>query len=383
MAMGSNGPPNTSRMPPKGQSEDQQMERFAGEMPGHAMQRVQAGAITAVRVQVPRDLKSVKTKVTFEAQQMAEDFCYAWPQKDKYSALGFGIIEGVSIEGAMVLARNWTNCTSDIELAVDEVKHWIFKATFIDYEAGFALPRLFRQRKSESHGGYDNERQQDIAFQIGQSKAQRNAVDKAMPSWLKTAAIKAAKDAAAEKYQDRKRAFETAKDACIKAQISSAQIVAFFGKKLIDLSPIEYATLFMILAAKKVGIDVPDLADDPEAKTAIPPTPNAPTPEPAAATPAPAADDGFGDEGTPTPAASTTPPDVKGPVVRTGDAKADATWVPKIIAATSHDRLDEIKGEMLEFFGPDHAVWKIFNEKVVALGAELEAKKIAAEKKKG
>ena len=81
--------------------------------------------------------------------------------------------------------------------------HFIFLAVFLDLETGYNFPRLYRQRKSGGPGGkMASDRKEDISFQTGQSKAQRNAIDKSMPPWLVKRAIEAAKSSAAEKYKE-------------------------------------------------------------------------------------------------------------------------------------------------------------------------------------
>ena len=158
---------------------------------GATLAKTQAGYSTAISVQRPRQRKAIQAAVLEEAELAGEDFFYSWTTKNKDGTRG--LVEGLSIEGAMILARNWGNCAIPTELIVDAPQHWILSATFVDLETGFNVPRLFRQRKGQRAGGMDQDRALDIAFQIGQSKAQRNAIDKAMPNWLKEAALDKAK----------------------------------------------------------------------------------------------------------------------------------------------------------------------------------------------
>jgi hypothetical protein len=54
---------------------------------------------------------------------------------------------------------------------------WTFYARFTDIETGFSMERAYRQRKSQSSmRTRDADRQLDIAYQIGQSKAIRNVI---------------------------------------------------------------------------------------------------------------------------------------------------------------------------------------------------------------
>jgi hypothetical protein len=172
---------------------------------GATLQRMGTGYQSAIRVQMPRDIERVRDAVIKEAAMAADSFFYFWQQKTRVKDADgnwkeeLADIEGPSIQGAMIMIRNWGNCACPIELVQDAPQHWILKSTFIDFETGFNLERLFRQRKAAMKGDYEPERQMDIAFQVGQSKAQRNVVDKAMPIWLVEAAMEAAKAAALAK----------------------------------------------------------------------------------------------------------------------------------------------------------------------------------------
>jgi hypothetical protein len=162
-----------------------------------AAMRVQTRYTTAMVVQKPRDLDAITKRVLKEAELAAATFYYQWGQ-------GKGLVEGVSIEGAMIMVRNWGNCVADSRVVEEGPMHWIIDGIFIDLESGFTLSRQFRQRKSESHQKTgkdgDAERKVDIAFQIAQSKSQRNVVVRAMPGWLVAAALEKAKEAEAKGY---------------------------------------------------------------------------------------------------------------------------------------------------------------------------------------
>jgi hypothetical protein len=165
--------------------------------PGAApVQRIATQYATAVAVQQPRNLRRVVRKVEEEAGLVGEDFFYAWTQGRK-------LVEGVSVEGAMILARNWGNAAIEPELLQDAPSHWTFRATFVDLERGFTSGRLYRQRKGESHQkkqSDDADRLIDIAFQIGQSKAIRNSIVRALPEWLIRRGLETARRAAEEHY---------------------------------------------------------------------------------------------------------------------------------------------------------------------------------------
>lgn len=159
---------------------------------GMAVQRVQAPYTTAVAVQKPRSISRVTANVLEEAKLAGSSFYYGWTAKKKDG--GTEKIEGPSIDLAMCMARNYGNCALDIE-EDETLDHYRFKGVFIDLESGFTCPRLFRQRKSQNIGMKDQGRAEDIVYQIGQSKAVRNCIVRAMPTWLSDQAIDEAKKA--------------------------------------------------------------------------------------------------------------------------------------------------------------------------------------------
>lgn len=157
------------------------------------MQQVKTAYTTAVAVQERRSISRVTANVLQEAALAGTDFYYRWTITTKSGEKR--VVQGPSIDLAMCLVRNYGNCVIDV--SVDETtSHYVFKGTLIDLESGFTCPRLFRQRKSQTIGSrFDQDRQEDLVFQIGQSKAIRNAVVKAMPSWLINQAIEKAHEA--------------------------------------------------------------------------------------------------------------------------------------------------------------------------------------------
>ncbi len=147
---------------------------------GGALQKTTSEFTQAIVIQKPRQRQAVITACEEEAAIAGEEFYYSWTVKAKD---GPKLVEGLSIGGALSAARNWGNCA--IPCKVDETDtHYIFTASFIDFETGFNLQRVFKQRKEQNIGMKDTARADDITFQIGQSKAIRNVALNAMPSWL-------------------------------------------------------------------------------------------------------------------------------------------------------------------------------------------------------
>ena len=186
-------------------------------MEGAALQQVKTTYTTAVAVQRPRSLSRVAANVLREAEMAGESFYYGWEVKNKDGSKS--LIEGPSIDLTMCLARNYGNCALDVDVVAETGTHFTLRGVFIDLESGFTCPRLFRQRKSQNMGKrMDADRKEDMVFQIGQSKAIRNAIDKAMPAWLITQAMETAKKAELKKIKPENIA------------LSRAQVVKFFGK---------------------------------------------------------------------------------------------------------------------------------------------------------
>lgn len=173
---------------------------------GQVAQRIQSRHVTAVACQIPRSLQTVRNRCVEEATMCGESFFYSYTvgskEDDKKKK---GTIEGISIDGAMVILRNFMNSSCEVDVIGEDPTHWTFAATFIDYETGFTHTRLYRQRKSERHGRFDADRALDIAYQIGQSKSIRNVVSRSVPVWLVDACMEAAHLSAEEKYKDVKK----------------------------------------------------------------------------------------------------------------------------------------------------------------------------------
>lgn len=242
--------------------------------------RIQTQHVTAQRIAVARDLVAVQQRVEREAMLCGQSFLYSWRQ-------GGGLIEGVSIDGAMILIRNWGNVVTDVQVEEDAPTYWIFRATIIDLETGSTLPRLYRQRKSEKHGAYDDGRATDIAFSIGQSKAIRNAVVKATPEWLIEGAIAAARRGAEAKIESVPKAAEDAIVGFGKFGVTEEMLVKKLGAPRGAWVPKDIVTLKGVYAALRDRLTTVEQEfpreDAPEAaaqKPALPATTEAPKAEP-------------------------------------------------------------------------------------------------------
>lgn len=219
---------------------------------GGTIQQTRTQYSGAISVQRKRNRKDVLQACIEEARLCGPDFYYNWSVKDKNSPTGKSIIEGTSIDGAMILARNYGNCAVPVQLLADTPRHWIIEATFLDLETGFNVTRLFRQRKSQKTMG-DEERMQDIAFQIGQSKAQRNVIVKAMPVWLLEKCFSEAKAMEAEKYKDVAKHAARFVDSYAKGGVTKDMLEKKVGRNVASWTPQDIAILAAIARGIKEG----------------------------------------------------------------------------------------------------------------------------------
>lgn len=147
-----------------------------------------AAFVTAQRVAIKRALPAVLQEVKALGQAAGADFYYRIPFKDRKGGEEKTTwVEGPSIDCAMAVAAAYGNCWVGATVAQETHDAWIFSARFVDLEKGVTVVREFRQRKGQRTGMRDADRQTDILFQIGQSKAIRNVVCAAIPTVVNTA----------------------------------------------------------------------------------------------------------------------------------------------------------------------------------------------------
>jgi hypothetical protein len=143
---------------------------------GHALVRPTASLtpIGAQPVAMYRDEARIFQKLAALAAAAGTDWFYKYPVRNQDGSQGW--IEGPSIKLANDVARIFGNCIIEVrELDVGDA--FVFYARFSDIETGFSMERAYRQRKTQSSiKSKDQQRQLDIAYQIGQSKAIRNVI---------------------------------------------------------------------------------------------------------------------------------------------------------------------------------------------------------------
>lgn len=133
----------------------------------------------AIKVEVTRSPALIRSAISEMASLLGERGFYRWPVKNKRKGTTEWV-EGVSIKGAMALVKAYKNCRVACPVIVDLGSHWRFHAVFVDFENGIEIERSFLQRKGIAGMGDDAARREDMAYQVGQSKAERNVIINAL-----------------------------------------------------------------------------------------------------------------------------------------------------------------------------------------------------------
>jgi hypothetical protein len=244
-------------------------------------QHVDAGvariaALLRIPVYRERDLEQVERRIKDVAKLEGDALYYEFPVRQKNGQMGKVI--GPSVKLAYALVNAYGNCATDCEV-VDTDEAWIFNATFVDRETGSVNSRLFRQRKGQESVKTDKERMQDIAFQIGQSKAIRNVVVNSLRH-VADRAVELAQEAIVTKIEKKPEAF---RDKAVKRLaeygIGIERVNAVIGSGPDQWKPIEIARVISGLQAITDGVA---RAEDvwPTPQQEAPPAPPPPGGEP-------------------------------------------------------------------------------------------------------
>lgn len=203
--------------------------------PGTALVRSGTEYQTAVTVQVKRDLGTLEklggrvlARCEVEAALMGEEFFYGWDVND--GDRGKKRIGGVTIDGAMMLLRNWGNAAVEVELLETASDYYILKAILIDLETGATTPRLYRKHRSKAPGSMLQQRWDDMSFSDGQSRAIRNVIVHALPLWLQNRCMDAARLAAANNIVDPDHELGDIRNRAKAVGIDAKRIEAKLGK---------------------------------------------------------------------------------------------------------------------------------------------------------
>jgi hypothetical protein len=220
--------------------------------------------IPAQIVPVKRDLQSIMRNIKILAEAAGEDYYYSFPAKEKVTDPETGretwvetAIEGPSIKLANDLAREYGNCGVRTRVE-DNEKNWTFYALFYDLERGYTLERPFQQRKDQKTMGKGG-RAQDIAFQIGASKAIRNVVTNALETFsnfmLETAKQSLAENVGRRLDYYRQKCLDRLKELAIDVR----RVELIVGRKAVDWRVPEVVKL--IAQIKAIGDGMANVSD--------------------------------------------------------------------------------------------------------------------------
>lgn len=175
-------PRDKENIPPVSFDRPQHMETLmpAPFAEGHTNIQIFGGFVTAQKVSLPRRVDLISREIEQWASEFGEELFYSWDVTGKDGKKSE--VAGLTIKGAQCLIQLWGNCDVDCRV-IDEGTHFTYLARFVDLEKGTSITRPFRQRKSMDLGkkmNQDADRKLDIQFQIGASKATRNAVNSAL-----------------------------------------------------------------------------------------------------------------------------------------------------------------------------------------------------------
>jgi hypothetical protein len=255
------------------------LDQFANNVSQGALAPVSNAPPPAVQHQVSgaqalavyRDERVVLSKIREIAAVAGQDFYYRFPVRNRKENRT-DYIEGPSIKCANELVRIYGNCEVDCR-AQDLGSATLFHARFIDLESGFALTRPFQQRKSAAKlGGNDDERREDMAFQIGASKAIRNVVVNALRTYADYA-VEEAKAALVDKIGRDLPGWRDRTIDRISARIDLPRVEAVIGRRAKDWLAPDVARVIAMGKAVEDGMaswdeTFPPLPTDQRSKTA-------------------------------------------------------------------------------------------------------------------
>lgn len=226
-----------------------------------------SGLITAQRVAVKRNLPAIRQDAIVASQEAGDGFFYRLPFKSKGG--GTTYVEGPTVQCAMTAATLYGNCRVEAFLANETPQAFQFLARFSDLERGVTITRAFWQRKGMNTGMRDAERQQEIIFSIGQSKAMRNVVVAAL-GWLTELMEKEAKKGILSRIENNPNgARDHIIKICNELDIPLARVERSVARKAADWLAPDMARLLGQIASVRDGFALAsDLFPEPGAEEA-------------------------------------------------------------------------------------------------------------------
>lgn len=217
---------------------------------------------TAMPVQVPRNHQKLMSTLGSLCAIFGDKYLWGWEVKAKQKDGSYKKewIEGGTVDLAYDLAREYGNNSTEVR-EVESPSHFTFYARFTDLETGVTTERAFRQRKSQNMGaGMGADRAQDMVYQIGQSKAVRNVILKALSSYGEWCIEEAKKNQNKGIKENPQKYLESIDRALVKFDIDIEVVEKSIGRKKADWITRDIAGVFQKMKAVNDGILTADEA---------------------------------------------------------------------------------------------------------------------------
>lgn len=165
---------------------------------GAALVRAENEGMSVIAIQRPRDEKKIHKAALAELElvpRLAARAYYTLPfknhvrgcRKRKTCNCPTNYVRGMSVKGAMSLARRWGNCAATVRVIDDTLESATLEGVFLDLEtnARFCTPKVvskWRTWDGKRVRLWDADLEKLIAATA--SKAKRNAILDGLPDWL-------------------------------------------------------------------------------------------------------------------------------------------------------------------------------------------------------
>lgn len=237
------------------------------------MQRIDLPFMTAMRVQVRREMEYVVKECLAEARMMGESFFFAWEVNTRD---GKEEIAGMTIDGAMMMLRHWGNAVVMPEVLEATSEYYVVRATFIDLQSGANFARLYKRARTPAPGGFaksadGRQRWDDMQFSDAQSRAMRNVISSALPKYLIDKCLATARKAAEEGVNpDRERRAIIAR--AKKHGLVATDLENKLGKRMDDWTAHDFVSMQALLRSIDDGYATPETMFGVSAATSEAPT---------------------------------------------------------------------------------------------------------------
>jgi hypothetical protein len=261
--------------------------------------------VTAQPIRVARDEPRLLQKMDVLGARNGARFFYRYPVRNKRTRQ-VDYIEGPTVkctDACFMAYKNVAVESRTIAIPGDKGGNYVCYSRFCDWENGVSLTMGQIVPRSATLGGDDEERRQQIAHNVGQSKSRRNVVNAALGEYVNRAYLSAKKSLIERigRNIDKSRAVITEHVDELGVPGLMARIEHIYGRKAKDFLATDIAAIYAELQAINDGMssidetwppipppeprrgvsDVPGSGDEPERAVS-----DAPLPTPGPATPA-------------------------------------------------------------------------------------------------